>query len=55
MTTPHNPYATPPSLRVSASLDEYVDLVEEASPKTPEDSPESAKENTSYHSKQEQS
>ncbi len=55
MTTLHNPYTTPPSLRISASLEEYADPMEEVSPKTPEDSPESEKETTSYHSEQEQS
>jgi len=55
MTTPHNPYATPPSLHVSASLEEYVDPMEEASPKTPEASPESENKTTSDHYEQEQS
>jgi len=55
MTTQHNPYATPPGLQVSTSLEEYVDLMGEASRKTPEDSPKSGNGTTSDQSGQEQS
>jgi len=53
MTTQQNPYATPPGVRTSTSLEEYTDPMEEASPKTPDSSQENG--TNSVHSGQEQS
>jgi len=53
MSTQHNPYATPPGVRTSTSLEEYADPMEEASPKTPDSSQENG--TNSVQSGQEQS
>jgi len=52
MTTTHNPYATPASLRVSASLDEYVDPMEEESPNSSKDTQDSQKEGSTQGSQE---
>jgi len=55
MTTPHNPYVTPASLRVSALLDEYVDPMEEESPNSSKDTQESQKEGSTQGSQEQAS
>jgi len=46
MTTLHNPYAKMPSLQVSASLEEYINPMEEESPSSSKDSQESTMAST---------
>jgi len=50
MTTMHNPYATPAALHVSASLDEYIDPMEEESPNSSKDTQDSQKEGSTQGS-----
>jgi len=55
MTTQHNPYAQQ-NLQVSASLDKFINPMEENSPTNSEQTPESTKtsETSSPHSQNEQ-
>jgi len=54
MTTQHNPYTTPVALRASALLEEYVDPMEEESPRSSTDSHETTQEDSPKDSQQHQ-
>jgi len=54
MTTQHNPYMTPAALRVSASLDKYVNPMEEESPRSSMELHETTQDDSPKDSQQHQ-